>query len=163
MFKNFFILFLTVLLLFACSKKDNAKIVSEPTDEERAVEIYSEAVEAIKIGDDFCYSANGKELWGENHLFVFFLLSFGALFGDMVASFYKRRQNLQRGDKFQILYMYDFVFMSLLLCLIFQRDWLLSWFLDGWRPIFTILVLTPFLHRGVNIIGYKLGVKKEPW
>ena len=118
---------------------------------------------SLKIGDDFCYSANGKELWGENHLFVFFLLSFGALFGDMVASFYKRRQNLQRGDKFPILDMYDFVFMSLLLCLIFQRDWLLSWFLDGWRPIFTILVLTPFLHRGVNIIGYKLGVKKEPW
>ena len=53
MFKNFFILFLTVLLLFACSKKDNAKIVSEPTDEERAVEIYSEAVEALKKGDAF--------------------------------------------------------------------------------------------------------------
>jgi len=102
-------------------------------------------------------------LWGENIFFVFFLLSFGALFGDMTASFYKRRQNLQRGDKFPLLDMYDFVFMSLLLCFIFQRDWLLSWILDGWVPLFTILVLTPFLHRGVNIIGYKLGVKNEPW
>ena len=101
--------------------------------------------------------------WGENVLLVFFLLSFGALFGDMVASFYKRRQNLQRGAKFPILDMYDFIFMSLLLCLIFQRDWLLSWILDGWIPLFTILVLTPFLHRGVNIIGYKIGVKNEPW
>ncbi len=94
---------------------------------------------------------------------IFFLLSFGALFGDMTASFYKRRQNLQRGDKFAILDMYDFIFMSLLLCFIFQRDWLLSWILDGWVPLFTILVLTPFLHRGVNIIGYKIGVKNEPW
>jgi CDP-2,3-bis-(O-geranylgeranyl)-sn-glycerol synthase len=107
-------------------------------------------------------------LWGmDNDIItatsIFFLLSFGALFGDMTASFYKRRQNLQRGDKYAILDMYDFIFMSLLLCFIFQRDWLLSWILDGWVPLFTILVLTPFLHRGVNIIGYKIGVKNEPW
>ena len=94
---------------------------------------------------------------------ILFLLSFGALFGDMAASFYKRRQNLQRGDKFPLLDMYDFIFMSLLLCFIFKRKWLLSWILDGWVPLFTILVLTPFLHRGVNIIGYKIGVKNEPW
>ena len=92
-----------------------------------------------------------------------FLLSFGALFGDMTASFYKRRRNLQRGDKFALLDMYDFILMSLILCFIFQRDWLLSWILDGWVPLFTILILTPFLHRGVNIIGFKIGVKNEPW
>ena len=62
MFKNFFILFLTVLLLFACSKKDNAKVVSEPTDEERAVEIYSEAVEALKKGDAFFAGKKFKEV-----------------------------------------------------------------------------------------------------
>ena len=105
-------------------------------------------------------------LWGMDNITatsIFFLLSFGALFGDMTASFYKRRQNLQRGDKFALLDMYDFIIMSLLLCFIFERDWLLSWILDGWVPLFTILVLTPFLHRGVNIIGYKIGVKNEPW
>ena len=102
-------------------------------------------------------------IWESLNLLILFLLSFGALFGDMTASFYKRRQNLQRGDKFALLDMYDFIFMSLLLCLIFQRDWLLSWILDGWVPLFTILVLTPFLHRGVNIIGYRIGVKNEPW
>ena len=104
-----------------------------------------------------------KSLWGNNPILIFFLLSFGALFGDMVASFYKRRQNLQRGDKFALLDMYDFIIMSLLLCFIFQRDWLISWIFDGVVPLFTILVLTPFLHRGVNIIGYKMGVKNEPW
>ncbi|MEC7977202.1 MAG: CDP-2,3-bis-(O-geranylgeranyl)-sn-glycerol synthase [Candidatus Thermoplasmatota archaeon] len=104
-----------------------------------------------------------QSLWSENPVMVFFLLSFGALFGDMAASFYKRRQNLLRGDKFAILDMYDFIFMSLLLCFIFQRDWLLSWILDGWAPLFTVLILTPFLHRGVNIIGYNIGVKNEPW
>ena len=104
-----------------------------------------------------------QSLWSENPAIVFFLLSFGALFGDMAASFYKRRQNLLRGDKFAILDMYDFIFMSLLLCIIFQRDWLLSWILDGWAPLFTVLIITPFLHRGVNIIGYNIGVKNEPW
>ena len=104
-----------------------------------------------------------QSLWGNNSILIFFLLSFGALFGDMTASFYKRRQNLQRGDKFALLDMYDFIFMSLLLCLIFQRDWLLSWIIDGSVPLFTILVLTPFLHRGVNIIGYRIGIKNEPW
>ncbi|MEC8216800.1 MAG: CDP-2,3-bis-(O-geranylgeranyl)-sn-glycerol synthase [Candidatus Thermoplasmatota archaeon] len=104
-----------------------------------------------------------QSLWSENPVMVFFLLSFGALFGDMAASFYKRRQNLLRGDKFAILDMYDFILMSLLLCIIFQRDWLLSWILDGWAPLFTVLILTPFLHRGVNIIGYNIGVKNEPW
>ena len=111
---------------------------------------------------DIIVEYNDK-LWGENIFLVFFLLSFGALFGDMTASFYKRRQNLKRGDKFALLDMYDFIFMSLLLCFVFQRDWFLSWTLDGWVPLFTILVLTPFLHRGVNIIGYKMGVKNEPW
>ena len=102
-------------------------------------------------------------IWESSNILTLFLLSFGALFGDMTASFYKRRRNLQRGDKFALLDMYDFIFMSLTLCFIFQRDWLLSWILDGWVPLFTILVLTPFLHRGVNIIGFKIGVKNEPW
>ena len=109
-------------------------------------------------GEEF----DGK-LWGTNAIFVFTLLSFGALFGDMSASFYKRRQNLKRGDKFALLDMYDFIFMTLLLCFIFQNTWLMSWILDGWMPLFIILFLTPILHRGVNIIGYRLGVKNEPW
>jgi len=104
-----------------------------------------------------------QELWGNNPLLVFTLLSFGALFGDMSASFYKRRQNLKRGDKFALLDMYDFIFMTLLLCFIFQNSWLMSWILDSWSPLFIILFLTPILHRGVNIIGYKIGIKNEPW
>ena len=104
-----------------------------------------------------------KILWGNNSLLVFTLLSFGALFGDMSASFYKRRQNLKRGDKFALLDMYDFIFVTLLLCFIFQNSWLMSWIVDSWSPLFIILFLTPILHRGVNIIGYKIGVKNEPW
>ena len=53
MFKGFLILLLSVFLLSACSKKDNTKILSSLTDEEKVVAIYAEAVEALKVGDAF--------------------------------------------------------------------------------------------------------------
>tara|TARA_B110001454_G_scaffold190333_1_gene189460 strand:- start:52 stop:672 length:621 start_codon:yes stop_codon:yes gene_type:complete len=112
---------------------------------------------------NYCVSLIGEELWGENPLLIFFLLSFGALFGDITASFIKRRSQLKRGDKSPLLDMFDFIGMALLLNFIFAHEWLMSWILDGYVPLFTLLIATPILHRGVNIIGYKLGVKNEPW
>lgn len=109
--------------------------------------------------------ANTKnyDFWGERSLLIIFLLSFGALLGDMTASFFKRRSKLNRGDKSPILDMFDFIGMALFLTLIFDYDWLKSWILDGYVPLFTLLIATPVLHRGVNIIGYKIGIKNEPW
>ena len=61
MFKDFLILLLSVFLLFACSKKDNTKIVSEPTEKEIIVIVYAEAVEALKKGDAFYAAKKFKE------------------------------------------------------------------------------------------------------
>jgi len=58
MFKNLLILLLSISLLFSCSKKNKETVVSEPTDEEKAVIIYAEAVEALNKGD--AYYANKK-------------------------------------------------------------------------------------------------------
>ena len=104
-----------------------------------------------------------EDLWGDSPFIIFFLLSFGALFGDMSASFFKRRSNLKRGDKSPLMDMFDFVGMALILTLIFGNGWIQSWLFDGIGPLFTLLLLTPILHRGVNIIGFKIGVKNEPW
>jgi CDP-2,3-bis-(O-geranylgeranyl)-sn-glycerol synthase len=120
----------------------------------------------INIGGGLIKALSGSQnvdFWGENPIMVFFILSFGALFGDMTASFIKRRSQLKRGDKSPLLDMFDFIGMALLLSFIFANDWLMSWILEGYVPLFTLLVATPILHRGVNIIGYKLGVKNEPW
>ena len=120
----------------------------------------------VNLGEGLIEALSGSQdvdFWGENSIIVFFLLSFGALFGDMTASFIKRRSQLKRGDKSPLLDMFDFIGMALLLSFIFANDWLMSWILDGFVPLFTLLVATPVLHRGVNIIGYKLGVKNEPW
>ena len=104
-----------------------------------------------------------EDLWGDSPFIIFFLLSFGALFGDMSASFFKRRSNLKRGDKSPLMDMFDFVGMALILTLLFGNGWIQSWLFDGVGPLFTLLLLTPILHRGVNIIGFKIGVKNEPW
>jgi len=108
-------------------------------------------------------AGTNETFWGDTPFLIFFLLAFGALFGDLTASFFKRRQNLNRGDKYPLLDMYDFIAMSLLLTLILGGGWLQTWILDGIVPLFTLLIATPILHRGVNIIGFKIGLKNEPW
>ena len=62
MFKVFLILLLSVFLLLACSKKDNMKIVSEPTEKEIIVLVYAEAVDALKKVMLFCEKKNLKKL-----------------------------------------------------------------------------------------------------
>ena len=62
MFKNLLILLLSIFLLFSCSKKNNQKIVSKSTDQEVAVGIYIEGVEALKNGDAFYASKKFKEV-----------------------------------------------------------------------------------------------------
>lgn len=93
-----------------------------------------------------------------------FCLSFGALLGDLIKSFFKRRLGLDRGAPLLLVDQLDFVFGSWLLSYIFVRDWFLNSFLyDYGNIIIVVLIITPLLHLSVNFIGYKLGVKKEPW
>jgi len=61
MFKVFLILLLSVFFLSACSKKDNTKFISEPTEKEMVVAIYVEAVDALKEGDAFYAAKKFKE------------------------------------------------------------------------------------------------------
>ena len=62
MFKNLFILFFLVFLLFSCSKKEKVKITSEPTELEIAIAIYGEALEALKKGDAYYAGTKFKEV-----------------------------------------------------------------------------------------------------
>jgi len=62
MYKNLLILLLSIFLLFSCSKKSSEKVISEPTEQEIAMSIYAEAVEALKKGDSFYASKKFKEV-----------------------------------------------------------------------------------------------------
>jgi len=96
---------------------------------------------------------------------IIFALSFGALFGDMMASFLKRRLGRKRGAKTPVIDQYDFVIGAFLLTFIVDHNWVLNTYFsgDGWIALIILIIGIPLLHRIVNIIGYKLGLKNEPW
>lgn len=96
---------------------------------------------------------------------VIVCLAFGSLLGDLCGAFIKRRLGMERGQKAPILDQYDFVAGSMLLTALFFPDFIYSNYIEGWHiaALVFVLLLTFFLHRGVNIIGYLLGIKKEPW
>lgn len=89
------------------------------------------------------------------------LLATGALLGDLVKSFFKRRFNKERGTKWPIADQYDLVAGAFLLLLIGDSRWLFD---NVTLPVFlVIIIITPVLHRATNIIGYMFRIKEVPW
>ncbi len=85
----------------------------------------------------------------------------GALLGDVIASFIKRRSGRERGAPFPGLDQLDFVIGSLGLTAVSAWDWL-SIVLTV-EVLAVILILTPPVHVTINIVGYHAGLKDEPW
>jgi CDP-2,3-bis-(O-geranylgeranyl)-sn-glycerol synthase len=88
-------------------------------------------------------------------------LAFGAMVGDILASFFKRRTGRQRGAAFPGIDQLDFVVVSLVLTAIVATGWFLETF--TLPVIAAVLILTPLLHVSTNAIAYALGLKDEPW
>ncbi len=93
------------------------------------------------------------------------VLALGSLLGDMGGAFLKRRMGLERGAKATGLDQFDFVVGALLLAAIFFPSWFISVYWDGygWVALIALIIVVPVIHRLVNIIGYRRGLKKEPW
>jgi CDP-2,3-bis-(O-geranylgeranyl)-sn-glycerol synthase len=88
-------------------------------------------------------------------------LALGAMLGDILASFVKRRTGRERGARFPGVDQLDFVVVSLGLTAIVATDWVLATFT---LPVLVIvLIVTPVLHVSTNAAAYVLGVKDEPW
>jgi CDP-2,3-bis-(O-geranylgeranyl)-sn-glycerol synthase len=84
-----------------------------------------------------------------------FLFSFGAIMGDLIKSFFKRRLNLAPGRTWIPFDQIDFLIGStIVLALFFPVLWY-YWLL--------ILGIGLFLHVGLNRIGYWLKLKNTPW
>lgn len=88
-------------------------------------------------------------------------LATGAMLGDIVASFLKRRTGRERGAAFPGLDQLDFVVFALLLAFLADP----AWFGDVFTlPVLAVVVVvTPLLHLVTNGIAYVLGLKDEPW
>jgi len=88
-------------------------------------------------------------------------LPVGAMLGDILASFVKRRSGRERGASFPGLDQLDFVVVALVLTAL--AAW--PWFGETYTlPVLVaVLVMTPLLHVGTNVVAYALGLKNEPW
>jgi CDP-2,3-bis-(O-geranylgeranyl)-sn-glycerol synthase len=94
-------------------------------------------------------------------IFIVVTLSFGALLGDVIKSFFKRRLGFKRGASFPIADQYDFVVGALLLTYMFFPGWFTSNFVPP--VIVVIIVLTAPIHLFVNYLAFKLGKKSVWW
>jgi CDP-2,3-bis-(O-geranylgeranyl)-sn-glycerol synthase len=83
------------------------------------------------------------------------LVALGALVGDIIGSFIKRRLKISRGRPAPILDQLDFLIMAIFFgAFITPIPWVLAVFL---------LIVTPLIHLCANVIGYLLRLKQEPW
>jgi len=84
-----------------------------------------------------------------------FLISLGALIGDLVHSFLKRRLRVAEGSPLPVADQLDFVVGAVVFFSIASTPPLLT--------IFIIFAITLPVHLLTNFLAYLLGVKKKPW
>ncbi len=90
------------------------------------------------------------------NIFLFgFLISAGAVFGDLFFAFIKRRLKMEPGQRFIPWDQTNYVIGSALFLTSFLRINILIWI--------TLFVLTLFLHLIFNRIGYLLGLHPNKW
>lgn len=100
--------------------------------------------------------------YGDSNIFLFgFLISFGAVFGDLLFAFLKRRKNIRPGEPWipfdQVNYVIGaFLFLTPFMVFSCTKNF-------GLEVWLTILVLTFFLHILANHFGYWFGLQKNRW
>ncbi len=88
-------------------------------------------------------------------------LALGAMLGDVAASFLKRRSGRQRGAAFPGVDQLDFVVGALVCAAAIAPAWFGETF--TLPRLLVVVVVTPALHVGTNVLAYQLGLKAEPW
>ena len=104
---------------------------------------------------DFFEEISLIDYGGVNLILLGFLFGFGALFGDSVKSFFKRRIGKRSGGKWIPFDQLDWVIGSIIFVSFI--------FTLGLVHIIISLILFFFLHLGINIIFYKFGLRDEQW
>lgn len=84
-------------------------------------------------------------------------LAIGALIGDLLSSFVKRRLNLKPGSPIPLADQLDFVIGSIAFL------YLITGTLPSLKTLVVVFLITPPIHLGVNIVAYLLKLKKVPW
>ncbi len=105
--------------------------------------------------------AEGLVFGFQNYPVVFALIiPLGALIGDLVGAFIKRRLDIAPGGLLPVVDQIDFVIGALVFSLPLA---LVSWEGLSWEVAIAALLITPPIHLFTNFLAYKLKLKKHPW
>jgi len=91
------------------------------------------------------------------NLLIGSMIALGALVGDLLHSFIKRRMGLVEGSPLPVADQLDFALGAILFSL------LVSAYPPPLLTVVFVIVITPPIHLLTNFIAYLLGVKKTPW
>lgn len=126
--------------------------------------------EWLRFSDRLTDFGQAESGWGWAPLLVGFGLGYGALLGDAVKSFFKRRLGKERGAPWIGPDQLDFVVGGLAVAAVIglfvgsgTASWTNNWLIEMWYIPLFLMIVTPLLHWLVNVIGYKLGLKAVPW
>ena len=84
-----------------------------------------------------------------------FMIAIGAVSGDLLGAFIKRRLRVEPGRAFPILDQLDFILGGLLVGYYF--------FPVNLESVILVIVVTPPIHLATNYGAYVLGIKKTRW
>jgi CDP-2,3-bis-(O-geranylgeranyl)-sn-glycerol synthase len=90
------------------------------------------------------------------------LLTFGAMTGDAIGSFAKRRLGRESGARTLLLDQLPFVFVPIGIGLVVDPGLFVGTF-ASLPALLWVLVYTLGLHAAFNWVGYVAGLKKVPW
>lgn len=93
--------------------------------------------------------------YSENFLLLGFLMGFGAISGDLIESFFKRRLNIKSGAKFIPFDQIDWI-LGMILFTFFLYTYTL-------QMIISLVIIAFVLHIIVRYIGYVMKMNKGKW
>jgi CDP-2,3-bis-(O-geranylgeranyl)-sn-glycerol synthase len=91
----------------------------------------------------------------EYHFAFGFLISLGALLGDLAGAFIKRRIGIAPGNLLPVVDQIDFIIGAIIVSLPLKILYL--------ELTIAVLIITIPLHLLTNFAAYKLGLKSNPW
>ncbi len=95
------------------------------------------------------------------YLLLGILLSIGAIGGDIIASYFKRRNSIGQGEEVIFLDQLDFVFGGLVAVALVSL--VNGVYIPDIYEITAIALVTIFAHKISNFVAFKAKLKKVPW
>ncbi|MFH1443260.1 MAG: CDP-2,3-bis-(O-geranylgeranyl)-sn-glycerol synthase [Candidatus Micrarchaeota archaeon] len=93
----------------------------------------------------------------DDKMLISSLMVLGAILGDLLGSFIKRRLEIKPGEPFLLTDQLLFILMAIAFSTI-PKGFFISLYDLG-----AVLIITLFLHFAANIIAHRLNLKKVPW